>query len=212
MARTNRRRKHVTGNMTDSFLAVGIIVIVVVMISVGIYFDSSRSTVVTTTPSTSIQQASTTINSNQGVTRKSAYDNVVCTTTSPQFNCTPADHSITHLVNYINSTSTRTFRGTLARVYLGQNKGANWFNARVVFVPSGTAYSNGIPSVNFSSMNGSALIGFIPNETTGLAVFVPVSLNLNGTFTGQLWVRYVLINDPTPRYVNIGNFTVSTSS
>ena len=198
--------KSKAGKMPGTTLIIGIVVIVVIAIGAAVYLSSSKGGAnypASTVAGTNTQQSSysSTIGSAQGVTKKSYYDNVTCTTTSSVFNCTPDRMAIDHFGN-----------ATEIDLHVGQNTGTDWDHVNVSFVPAGTSYVNGIPQVNFSSPSQSIDMIFLWSKSKGdMVIGLPVSPKHDGIFTGQLWARYYFNGNSTPNYAHIGNITVNTA-
>ena len=107
-----------------------------------------------------------------------------------------------------NITYSRSTGNITATV--GQATGNNWSTVEVIFVPNGTAYSHGVPLVNWP--NATVINGGLK---TGQAAKVqmhasgPVSAGV--VATGQVWVSYQTVVGANREYASIGFTTVTAS-
>jgi hypothetical protein len=82
--------------------------------------------------------------------------------------------------NYANGNLTAT---------ITQSSGSNWSIATIIFVPQGTAYSNGVPSVSWTG--GTTLNNGLKNGVS-TTVMLPVSgpVQIGTKVDGTIWAQY----------------------
>jgi hypothetical protein len=87
-------------------------------------------------------------------------------------------------------------------VTLKQNTGSNWSVTTIAFVPRGTAYNNGIPSISWA--NGTTINGGLQNgiaTTARVPVSGPVAFGVG--ISGTLWAQYQTNVGGTINYVQL---------
>jgi hypothetical protein len=94
--------------------------------------------------------------------------------------------------------------GTLS-VTLSQSSGYNWAVVDVLFVPQGTALSNGLPMVSWD--NAATLNNGLANGVAA-TVSLPVSgaVSSGTAISGTVWVRYSMEVGGTTNYAQVGAF------
>ncbi|MHB1830005.1 MAG: hypothetical protein ACYCO0_01295 [Candidatus Micrarchaeaceae archaeon] len=92
-------------------------------------------------------------------------------------------------------------------VALSQDTGYNWTSVTVMFVTSGTAYSNGIPELSWSPpLAVNVTGGLLSNATKYINIPItsgPVSVGSN--ITGSIWTKYQLQVGGGVSYANMSS-------
>ncbi|MGI0100828.1 MAG: hypothetical protein ACREBH_03900 [Candidatus Micrarchaeaceae archaeon] len=110
-------------------------------------------------------------------------------------------------------------------VTIGQETGIDWVGANFTFVPTGTPFVNGVPSISFNSDPSNTLLG-----TTGMAsggnqatLYLPANstkfpVTIGTPISGSIWVQYYYTTSSGgitqyhgPAYVEIGALNLKAS-
>jgi hypothetical protein len=85
-------------------------------------------------------------------------------------------------------------------VTVGQNTGTAWVSANFVFVPQGTPYVGGLPSISFISYPANTILSNQGLQSGGIATvtlpvngFITNQINIGQPLTGSIWAQYVYI-------------------
>lgn len=200
--------------------AIGIAVVLIILVGVGYLLtmhgqphssansstpqNGSAANTRQQNPSTNSTAANSSTQQNQS---SSGY--VTCAPVLPEFNCSAVSDPVIHSYLSLYSNETTIFNGTFINMEITQNTGKNWTYVNISFVPLGTPTSGGIPEYNFTSPgNTSAAVFDMYTGQFALALFIPVSKQTSGNFTGQLWAHYYVNGSSSPQYSLIGNVTV----
>jgi hypothetical protein len=86
---------------------------------------------------------------------------------------------------------------------LGQSTGYNWAVVEILFVPQGTALSNGVPQISWN--NATSLSNGLANGTVA-SVLLPASgaVSSGTAISGTIWARYSLEVGGNENYVQLG--------
>lgn len=96
-------------------------------------------------------------------------------------------------------------------VALIQKTGYNWTSVTVRFVPSGTAYSQGVPELSWSPPQAVNVTGGMLNDTPSY-INIPISsgpVALGTNITGSIWAKYELNVGGHVSYANMSSAFIS---
>jgi hypothetical protein len=96
-------------------------------------------------------------------------------------------------------------------VALSQNSGYNWTGVTVMFVPSGTQYSNGVPILSWAPPEAVNVTGGLLTNVTVAYVNIPISsgpVAVGTNITGSIWAKYQVTKASTSHYANISSAVI----
>jgi hypothetical protein len=101
-------------------------------------------------------------------------------------------------------------------VTLEQKTGTSWSTANFVFVPQGTAFSQGVPNISFTSNPANTIYGTIGKGLEvgqNISISLPVTgqINISTSATGAIWVEYTTATNKTPKYTQIALINIKAS-
>lgn len=112
------------------------------------------------------------------------------------------------------SPSYNHITGNIA-VTIGQNTGTRWTTANIVFVPQGTATTNGgIPAISFISYPANITYGstgLISGQTVNIVLPVGKQVYVGTPATGSIWVQYTTQGNQTASYTQIAAINIKAS-
>ncbi len=125
-------------------------------------------------------------------------------TTSPviiEVTCAPTNSTFRCPYPYFNYTT------GIFTVELSQDTGFNWTSVTVVFVPSNTAYSHGVPHISWSPPGAVNVTGGLLSNATKY-INIPITsgrVAVGTNITGSIWAKYQLNIGGTVSYANMSS-------
>lgn len=118
--------------------------------------------------------------------------------------CSPTNNTFACLYPYFNYSS------GVFTVAIKQDSGYNWTSVTVLFVPTGTKYSNGVPVLSWAPPRAVNVTGGLLNGTTKY-VNIPIGsgpVAVGTNITGTIWAKYQVTLASTSHYVNMSSAVI----
>jgi hypothetical protein len=119
--------------------------------------------------------------------------------------CAPTNTTFGCQYPYYNYTT-----GTFT-VALSQRSGYNWTSVTVMFVPSGSEYSHGVPVLSWSPPEAVNVTGGLLSNATKY-INIPItsgSVAVGTNITGTIWAKYQITLGSTAKYANMSSAIIA---
>jgi hypothetical protein len=119
--------------------------------------------------------------------------------------CSPTNTTFGCQYPYFNYTT-----GTFT-VALSQRSGYNWTSVTVIFVPTGSDYSHGVPVLSWAPPEAVNVTGGLLSNATKY-VNIPItsgSVAVGTNITGTIWAKYQITLASTAKYANMSSAIIA---